>query len=90
MSSPDEGEILKEEDYEGKAVVLDLEFLFNVFLREGAHINMRVIKGIPEGAKATHATIHDGSLVVIFDTFVPEDIWFEDYNLPVNHNGELN
>jgi len=89
VDSP-EGEILKEEDYTGKTIFLDLEFLFNVFLREGATINMRVIKGVPEGAKATHATIHDGSLVVIFDTLVPEEIWLEDYNLTKRHKADLN
>lgn len=65
-------------DYTSKTVALDLSFLFNVFMREGAEINMRVVKGIPDGANAIGAGIANGSLIVVFDTEVPEEIWFED------------
>lgn len=65
-------------DYTGKTVALDLSFLFNMFMREGAKINMRVVKGVPEGANALGAGIANGSLIVVFDTEVPEEIWFED------------
>lgn len=65
-------------DYTGKVVTLDLAFLFSTFLRHGAEIHMRVVKGIPEGANAIAGGINDGSLVVVFDTTVPDEIWFED------------
>lgn len=76
-------------DYEDKIVFLDLEFLFNVFLREGASINMRVRQGIPEGANALMAGISDGSLVVIFDRKVPDGIIFEDFSNKI-HKADLN
>ncbi len=91
MDSPENRESLDGGvNYDGKVVALDLDFLFNMFMREGAVINLRVIRGIPEGAKAVMAGISDGSLVVIFDTIVPEDIWFEDLNEDKGVNPILN
>jgi hypothetical protein len=77
--APEEGELPDDgADYTGRVVALDLAFLFNIFLRHGSEFNMRVVKGIPEGANALAAGLKDGSLVVIFDTQVPTEIWFED------------
>jgi hypothetical protein len=77
--TPEEGEMIDDgADYTGRVVALDLAFLFNMFLRHGAEFNMRVVKGIPEGANAVAAGLANGSLVVIFDTDVPTEIWFED------------
>jgi hypothetical protein len=74
-------------DYLDKTLTLDLEFLFNMFLRDGADINLRVVRGIPEGARAIAGGISGGSLVIVFDSKVPDEIWFEDRNIP---QGSLN
>lgn len=73
-------EVDEEANLTTRIIALDLSFLFSNFLRDGAEFNMRVVRGIPEGAKALAATVTDDSLVVIFDTDVPSEIWFEDLN----------
>lgn len=90
MKSPEGGIADDGADYTGRIVALDLAFLFNIFLRDGAEFNMRVVRGIPVGANAVAAGIADGSLIVVFDTDVPEEIWFEDLDSHEEIKAEIN
>jgi len=73
-----------------KVVAVDLEFMFDVFFRQGSDIELTVVKGIPEGATAVAAGIIDGALVVVFDREVPETIWYKQIQRGVKDSKDLN
>lgn len=90
MDSSEE-DVLEGVRVEGRYVTLDLAFLFNTFLRDGNEIHLKVVKGLPDGANAVAAGIVDGALIMVFDTEVPSEVWFQDLGKKVEiSNKELN
>lgn len=90
MDSSEE-DVLEGVRVEGRYVTLDLAFLFNTFLRDGNEFHFKVVKGLPDGANAVAAGIVDGALVMVFDTEVPSEVWFQDLGKKVEIlNKDLN
>jgi hypothetical protein len=91
MMDSSQEDVLEGIQTENRTVTLDLDFLFNVFLRDGSEYNLKVIQGIPVGAKALVAGIVNDALVVIFDTDVPPEVLFESRSKKVEiQNKDLN
>lgn len=90
MDSSEE-DVLEGVKVEGRYVTLDLAFLFNTFLRHGNEIHLRVLQGLPDGANALAAGIVENQLVMVFDTDVPSEVWFQDISKEVKiPTNELN
>jgi hypothetical protein len=89
--SSDNEDVLEGVQVEGRYVTLDLGFLFNTFLRDGNEFHFKVVRGLPDGAKAIAAGIINDALVMVFDTDVPNEVWFEDQSRKVKiQNKDLN
>lgn len=83
MDSSEDEDVLEGVKVEGRHVTLDLAFLFNTFLRHGNEIHLKVVRGLPDGANALMAGIVENQLVMVFDTDVPSDVWFQDISKEV-------
>lgn len=83
MKESSKEDLLEGVQLDNRTVTLDLTFLFNTFLCAGNEFHLKVIKGLPDGANAIAAGIVDNSLVMVFDTDVPSEVWFMDVSKKV-------
>ena len=90
MDSSNEDVLEGVEDLSTRTVSLDLEFLFNTFLRDGNELHLKVVRGIPDGANTVAAGILNNALLVVFDREVPSEVVYEVLNAKTKTLTEIN